>query len=188
MNLKDLQSVPFGVSVSLSMAGNKKSKASFSFYLGSSEPGLWRCRTPARGGSGRPLCSFWTLPPRPPSSSAHSAQWWLEIHTKPHTTQTQLLKVSVFVQEKGCLSEHRPWGRKKERKRQEVTLANTQKKTLSIAIRTHIFNYVADDAALRPCVHVRLCTWVWAWLIECVGRGNRHYGCNDTAARQLRAT
>lgn len=55
---------------------------SFSFrYLGSSEPGPLRCQTPAREGWGLLLCSSWTPPPKPLSSSAHSAQWWLEKHT-----------------------------------------------------------------------------------------------------------
>lgn len=48
-------------------------------------------------------------------------------------------------------------GEKKEKDKK--WLWQTQKKTVSTSLQSELifFNYVVDDAALRPCVHVRLC-------------------------------
>lgn len=77
----------------------------------------------------------------------HNGGWrFTEKHTRH--TQTQLLKVSVFL----------PLREEKKKRKKTGSGFDKHKKTQYItAIRTHIFYYVADDAALRPCVHVRLC-------------------------------
>lgn len=110
------------------------------------------------------------------SSSAHSAQWWLEIHTKPHTTQTQLLKVSAFLQEKGCLSEHRPWGRKRKKKKTRSGFGKHKKKKTSVYYcdRNSYFLIVSPMTLLW--VHVCTCVFVcererdwWSVLGEATG-------------------
>lgn len=54
------------------------------------------------------------------------------------------------------------------------------KQNLILSEQSHCFLYMC------VCVTVGVCAYVW--LIVCVMRGNKHYGCNGTVSRQLRAT